>query len=758
MLGKKRVELLAPAGNTEGFYGAVHAGADAVYLGGSRFGARAYAENFTTPELVECIRYGHLLGRKLYLTVNTLLKESELSELSGYLEPFYEAGLDAVIVQDLGVLGYIRRHFPALELHASTQMTMCSHRGAQLLRELGASRIVPARELSLQELSEIRSRVDIELETFIHGAMCYCYSGQCLFSSILGGRSGNRGRCAQPCRLPYEVRADGRRGGACYPLSLKDMCTVEHIPRLIEAGIDSFKIEGRMKKPEYAAGVTAVYRKYIDRYYELRERFGEEQAAERYQVLPEDLEALSSLYIRSQKQDGYYFKHSGREMITLKSPAYSGNNEKLLAKIKARYLDQRPRLSVTVTGSFVTGRPAEVTLEAEGLSVTAVGAVVEKAQKQPVTVENVRKQLGKMGDSAFTPVSMECEVGEDAFYPLKQINELRREAVARLEQALLTRNAGDHRQEGKGVSQADRKIQDECAFQADAKVRASHSGHSQNTNPAGIVVSVRTLPQLRGVAGHTAGQAGNRLKRLYIDGDLLLKQSGEVLSLCAELPGDTEFYAALPYILRQKDDIYLGDLLKFMDGHPMLQGVLVRSLDGLAYARENGLPNRLDANVYCWNSGAAAQLQDMTGGFCLPFELKAGEQRSLLEKCADISAGGDFEKTVYGRIPMMVTANCVMKTTEGCRPEDEDPIVLTDRYHKEFPVIRVCRHCMNLIYNSVPLSLHQEMEKWRGKTDIRLDFTVESGGETRKVLEAFLEDGELPYSEYTTGHERRGVE
>ena len=354
-----RVELLAPAGSPEGFYGALRAGADAIYLGGRRYGARAYAENFTEEELVACIRYARLFGVKVNLTVNTLLKEQELRELPEYLEPFCQAGLDAVIVQDLGVLQVIREHFPNLEIHASTQMTLCSRYGAELLRQMGVSRIVPARELSLEELTEIKKQTGIELETFIHGAMCYCYSGQCLFSSILGGRSGNRGRCAQPCRLPYAVHTDeedGRKGGTVkYPLSLKDMCTIDCLPALIEAGIDSFKIEGRMKRAEYAAGVTAVYRKYIDRYYSLREKLGAKEAACAYRVLEEDRRLLSALYIRSEVHDGYYRKRNGKEMVTLDSPAYSDTDEALLADIRRKYLEERPALPVQVSASFMTG-------------------------------------------------------------------------------------------------------------------------------------------------------------------------------------------------------------------------------------------------------------------------------------------------------------------------------------------------------------------------------------------------------------------
>ena len=269
---KRRVELLAPAGNYESFLGAICAGADAVYLGGEKFGARAYADNFSEEEICRAVSYAHVFGRKVYLTVNTLMKESELEELIPYLEPFYLAGLDGVIVQDIGALLAIKEAFPGLELHASTQMSITGSYGAGMLKELGVVRVVPARELSLSEIESLGRETGLEIEAFIHGAMCYCYSGQCLFSSILGGRSGNRGRCAQPCRLPYRIGGDGKPGTEQYPLSLKDMCTISFLPKLIEAGISSFKIEGRMKKPEYAAGVTAIYRKYIDLYYEKGDR------------------------------------------------------------------------------------------------------------------------------------------------------------------------------------------------------------------------------------------------------------------------------------------------------------------------------------------------------------------------------------------------------------------------------------------------------------------------------------------------------
>ncbi|MCD7836757.1 MAG: U32 family peptidase [Lachnospiraceae bacterium] len=361
------VELLAPAGNIKAFIGAVHAGADALYLGGSRFGARAYAENFTEDEIVWCIRYAHLFGRKVYLTVNTLVKEAEFNDIFDFIRPFYEAGLDGVIVQDIGVLGFIRDNFPELKLHASTQMSITGVYGAMLVKKLGVSRVVPARELSLREIMLIRDKTGLEIESFIHGAMCYCYSGQCLFSSILGARSGNRGRCAQPCRLPYEVTLGDRKSKACYPLSLKDMCMLEKLPDLIEAGISSFKIEGRMKKPEYAAGVTAIYRKYIDMY--LADRAAYKSHTKKWNVTSDDLESLSKIYIRSGMQSGYYYKHNGRDMVTLESPSYNGGDKALLDGIREKYIDNNIKYDIDIKAHFVKGEQAAVVFSCKDSSV-----------------------------------------------------------------------------------------------------------------------------------------------------------------------------------------------------------------------------------------------------------------------------------------------------------------------------------------------------------------------------------------------------
>lgn len=371
---KRQVEILAPAGSFDSMKAAVAAGADAVYMGGSRFGARAYADNPDEKGLLEAIDYVHLHGRRLYMTVNTLFKEDELEELENYMRPYCDRGLDGVIVQDLGALAFMRRHFPGLELHSSTQMTVTSVYGARMMKEMGCSRVVTAREMSLEEIRRIHDETDIEIESFVHGALCYCYSGQCLMSSLIGGRSGNRGRCAQPCRLPYTVyepgdlsrqkdkhcapeqagqsgarsriieqtgkknrnqkpAASGRTGPSPlnksserYVLSLKDLCTLDILPDIIEAGVYSLKIEGRMKSPRYTAGVVSIYRKYVDRYLE--------QGRDGYFVEPEDRKMLLDLFDRGGFTDGYYARHNGRGMVALKEkPEFREGNQKLLSLI-----------------------------------------------------------------------------------------------------------------------------------------------------------------------------------------------------------------------------------------------------------------------------------------------------------------------------------------------------------------------------------------------------------------------------------------
>lgn len=755
---KRRVELLAPAGNYESFLGAICAGADAVYLGGEKFGARAYADNFSEEEICRAVSYAHVFGRKVYLTVNTLMKESELEELIPYLEPFYLAGLDGVIVQDIGALLAIKEAFPGLELHASTQMSITGSYGAGMLKELGVVRVVPARELSLSEIESLERETGLEIEAFIHGAMCYCYSGQCLFSSILGGRSGNRGRCAQPCRLPYRIGGDGKPGTEQYPLSLKDMCTISFLPKLIEAGISSFKIEGRMKKPEYAAGVTAIYRKYIDLYYE--------KGAAAYAVKKEDLRQLSSLYIRTGIQEGYYFRHNGAEMVTLDSPAYSGSDEKLLSTIRNKYIEQPLKKAIRMEAVFREGENAKLTLSCETQfplqgnterrSVTVYGEKVVLADRQPVTEENIRNGLMKLGNTPFYAEQADLEIRLDkgVFYPLKAVNDLRRKGVEKLFGAL------GRGRTLKGTGQTAIK-EDASGNRKENAKRAGGTGGKQETEKEyrAFNVLVSTREQLEAVM-----ETDVPVESICLESDMP-GLSVSFLEQCRKRVaqnGKVRVFIALPFIVRQNNMEQMEAL------YPLAvkaDGCLIRNLETLEWLKKRGYAGekRLDAGIYCFNTRTMDFYMGQADCFCLPYELNRKESRRLLEQ-----ASGKTEQVVYGRIPLMITANCIAKTSGKCGQssqvkEEKAGLFLEDRYKKKFPVSLHCRYCYNIIYNSVPLSLHDKVLKKETLCDMRLCFTTETGAETEGILRFFSErirgvENKLPFTEYTLGHEKRGVE
>ena len=729
----KFVELLAPAGSYEAFLGALNARADAVYLGGDRFGARAYAENLDTEQICRALHIAHFYGRKIYLTVNTLLKERELSGLYEYLAPFYEAELDGVIVQDLGVFRYIKEHFPNLPLHGSTQMTVTGKRGAAFLQEQGAVRIVPARELSLEEVRQIKVQTGMAVECFIHGAMCYCYSGQCLFSSMLGGRSGNRGRCAQPCRLPYEIY-DGKRriSGEGYPLSLKDMCTLEYLPALIDAGIDSFKIEGRMKRPEYAAGVTAIYRKYIDLYYQ--------KGAAEYRVDPADMDRLRGLYIRSEIQTGYYERHNGREMITLEKSGYQGSDEAVLAQVRADYLHEPEKMPVQIHVTVRVGEPLRLTMclaQEDGASVEIAGETVQPARNAPLTEADIRKQLAKTGESLLTVTDCEVCLEGNGFVPVRALNQLRREAVERLEQAVIA--AQRENEPTEGVPKDNRE-----------------NRPSERIERPAIDCLVTTYEQLAAVAEADC-------RRIYLESDLLLAESDRIAALL-ERQGQGRYYLALPYILRERDERYLERLeVLLRENGKLFSGVLVRNLESLSYVRalaekeEASWTDRIiaDAGLYCFNGEAAAFLGTYCQEITLPYELNAGEASHLTKAVGRL--GLQVNQIAYSRIPMMITANCLQKTADCCLAgkERDRRLSLKDRQGVLFPVVLNCEHCYNVIYNAVPYSLHtakRELERI-GASALRYDFALEDGSQCQQILK-----GEYPFTDYTTGHCKRGVE
>ncbi len=741
-----KVELLAPAGNYDAFLGALNAGADAVYLGGGRFGARAYADNFDDDQIVRTLHVAHFYGKKIYLTVNTLLKEQELAELTAFLTPFYEAGLDGVIVQDFGVFSHIRREFPALPLHVSTQMTVTGKRGAAFLKEQGACRIVPARELSLKEVQKIKEEAGVEVECFIHGAMCYCYSGQCLFSSILGGRSGNRGRCAQPCRLPYTIYdREKRLSGSGYPLSLKDMCTLEYLPKLLAAGIDSFKIEGRMKRPEYAAGVTAIYRKYIDLYYR--------EGADNYRVDPVDMDRLRSLYIRSEIQTGYYERHNGKEMITFGAPGYSGSDETNLTKIRDRYVREPEKMPVRMQAAVKVGEPLYLGIMSDqGLSAAVWGETVQQAKNAPLTEAEVRKRLCRTGESLLFVSDCEIAMEGEGFVPIRALNELRRKAVEAFE-SVVTENRSGRRQD----RTSRKKAQEEGCLSA--KPASEHILPEKVRAVTDCLVS--TLEQLRAVV------EWGRCRRIYLESDLFLKERDTILRMMTDKASrnGTKWCLALPYILREWDESYLERLVDSLSNREALfSGFLVRNLEELAFVRmlvqKSGelfgsyalIP---DAGLYSFNAQAVRFLAGFAGEITIPYELNAKEAARLVSAAAKQGIAANL--VVYSRIPMMITANCLQKTADLCRKsgDRQEQLVLKDRYGAAFPVVINCEHCYNVVYNSVPYSLHgagKERDRI-GAAAFRHDFVMESGVQCRQILE-----GKFPFESHTAGHCKRGVE
>ncbi len=572
-------EVLAPAGTYECFRAAINAGADAVYLGGSMFGARAFAGNFEEAELIKAIRTAHLYGKKVYLTVNTLLRNDELEKLVQYVKPYYEEGLDAVIVQDYGVFAVLREAFPGLDLHASTQMTITGKYGAQLLRDMGATRVVPARELSAGEIKDIYDNVDVEIESFVHGALCYCYSGQCLLSSMIGGRSGNRGRCAQPCRLTYSANGINEK----YLLSPKDMCTIEAIPDILDAGVYSLKIEGRMKSPEYVAGVSYAYRKYVDMYLE--------KGRDGYRVDAQDIRQLMDLYNRGGFCKGYYYSQNDKSMMTFDRPNHQGivignikngelvlsqevnpgdvlefpdgseyttptgkksgklalpkgvlknpkngavvyrtRNNELLGQLRARYIDNDIKIPVRMEIFLKAGDRARLKLLSGENEIVVYGDVLEPSDKRPAVRDDVVKQLKKLGGTVFSSdeVSIVTDIQGSPFVPVRLLNDLRRNALEELENTLLSKYKRNYEctnvqnpitavVQGTDDAQETAGAQENADVQSNVACKAGVTGcRDSSAGRYDITVQVMKKEQLEAVLK----TAHNNVSRIYISTEL----------------------------------------------------------------------------------------------------------------------------------------------------------------------------------------------------------------------------------------------
>lgn len=752
MKEKKRAELLAPAGSFASLKAAVAAGADAVYMGGARFGARAYAQNADQDEMIAAIEYAHLHGCRLYMTVNTLFKDNELGELYEYLLPYYKAGLDGVIVQDLGALSFIREHFPGIELHASTQMTITSVYGAKELKRLGCCRVVPAREVSLEEIRRIYDETGMDIETFVHGALCYCYSGQCLMSSLIGGRSGNRGRCAQPCRLPYRVyeqengTAVNKEDQKCV-LSMKDLCTLDILPQILEAGVFSLKIEGRMKSPRYTAGVVRIYRKYLDRYLEY--------GSEGYYVEPEDKKELLDLFDRGGFTSGYYTRHNGRDMIALKEkPEFRETNKELFDFLDREYVETEKKEPVEGYAYLAEGLPSVLTLTCGDISVTVSGQEPQAAKNQPMTREKVIRQLGKTGATAFEFTELEAEVCGALFLPVQALNELRREGFEALTEAIQNQWRRKAPEAGEVQNGADSGEKSSRAAGCAGPVPDESAGK----RPMYLTVSAETGDQL------SAALAVPEVRRICLDASSFQPERwAEFVQLIHQ--AGKECYLTLPHIFRTHAIGFFRTYRSCLE-QAGFDGLLIRAFEEIQWMREEQISfsASFDASVYAWNHGAVHTLKEEQAAFITaPWELNSRELEPVFEACR--REGLPAELIVYGRAPMMVSAQCITKTVKGCS-KCPSLLWMKDRTGARLPVQNHCAFCYNTILNPLPVSLHgcADSVKRLAPEGLRLCFTIETGEETKAVLNAFAaefirgENAEPPFTEFTRGHFRRGVE
>lgn len=813
-----RCELLAPAGSYETMLVAFNAGADAVYVGGQKFGARAFAGNFNEEELVRAINYAHMFDKKLYLTVNTLIKEEEFSQLYDYIKPYYEAGLDAVIVQDIGVLKFIAGNFTDLPIHCSTQMTITGEEFGKVLAEnKSVTRIVTPRELNLAEIKKMYTVTGLEIESFVHGALCYCYSGQCLLSSIIGARSGNRGRCAQPCRLTFsnaEQKVDNK-----HLLSPKDLCTLEILPEIIETGVYSLKIEGRMKKPEYVASVVAIYRKYIDRYLK--------NGKKNYKVIQEDIDTLKDIYNRGGFTDGFYKRQNGSEMMTINRPNHCGvkvgnvldinqniikiqtvrdikkgdileidsdteffapydirkgeifdykfkqkirfgnvkevirtRNEALIntllnnymydEKGKIRLLKRRVNIDITI----LKDKNIEVAMWDNIFSVTTNGNVPLEAKNKPITKDFVVKQLGKLGETCFAADSINVQLDEGLFVTVSELNEIRRSLVELLTKEIKEtyRRYVDNRvNKDNGLNIADSLNKDNSLNTNTAykTIEKSYSDFSNN-----ITVLVSDMKQFEKVISIYRGN------RIYLEyAQFSLEEIASAVKMGNEK--NVEIFIALPYILRANAKAMLEkeiDALREIEP----SGYLFRNLESFFYLKNKGINIKkviFDSNIYAFNNETIKYYKSIGADIITASYETNGNEFKLLDKSF-------MEINVYGYFPVMLTAGCVRKTMnkclktllsadEACKLKSKDTTIV-DRKSSSFTVRTVCRYCYNIIYNSVPIGLFQNIDELEalGFCGYRISFTTESPEEIENIL---LNYKNLK-SNYTKGHLKRGVE
>ncbi len=719
-------ELLAPAGSFAHLEAAVKAGADAVYAGGSSFGARAYADNFHEEEMVRAIHYAHFHNVKLYMTVNTLMKEQEIAgRLISYLVPYYEAGLDGVIVQDLGAAALIRKHFPEMEVHGSTQMTITDIYGARAAKDIGMCRVVPARELSLQEIRTIKEDTGLDMEVFVHGALCYCYSGQCLFSSFYGARSGNRGRCAQPCRQYYELlRQPGNLSsrsyrqpevpeGQGYLLSPRDMNSIHMLPELIKAGVDSLKIEGRMKSVDYVAGVTMIYRRYLDWCQ------ANEEHLERYQVSSSDEYFLEELYSRGGFTEGYWHQNNGNAMMSLEYPKNMGRDIGTIQKISRNQITIRlndaklhardvlviPRkdgketvLTVPETQEGKTaavlnvpksrllhpgmkvyrrwnawdayqiaqevlskdlsrpvqakirmyeGEPVKITMCCGNTEITLWAESPEHSENRPVSEDMIRKQFEKTGNVPFVLKKMTVDLGKDCFYPASRLKKLRQQSYESLFQKM-------YEKERDFISQ---EVKDDAP--------------SVSIRPDKLLPTITKNVMVYDKITMDFCAKQNDIHGIILDGDFFYPEDIPECAKRIHQAGKKVMFR-MPRILRGERDTKVWKELVSLQNQGLIQDIYANTFGECRMLFEQGIVPVIGEFCYVWNRSTLSLMKNLYGKnlkIVLPLELSGEEQKEVWMREPEAKR----ELIVYGRVPMMVSAQCPKASLLQC---DHKPEVL----------------------------------------------------------------------------------
>lgn len=694
------MELLAPAGSMEALRAAVCNGADAVYLGADTFNARINARNFSAADLQEAVVYCHVRGVKVHLTLNTLVLDREMPRAAELIRLAASCGVDAFIVQDLGVVSLCRQLAPDVPIHASTQMSIHSLEGVMEAAALGCSRVVLARELPAEEIAHICKKSPVEIEVFVHGALCMCYSGQCYLSSVIGRRSGNRGQCAQPCRLPYGY---GRFESTRYPLSLKDNCLAGELDELRRMGVASIKIEGRMKRPEYVAIVTRAYRTVLNG----------------GKLTPSDLQELETAFSRQGFTDGYFRGQTGSDMFGRRQEGE--DTADLFASARATYEQGEPqRIGVRFYAMIRRGEPAQLAVEdPDGNLCRARGPVPEQAVYRSLTPQDLEQQLKKTGGTPYLCTAVRSSLDPDLMLPASAINAMRRDVIAEL-----TAKRGRA---------------------APARLNA----YDEPPRYDGIAGE----PQLT-IAVRTAGQITSRMLSmkptvLYVP----LSELAEHPDLPQRVSVETQLAAILPRVIWSGELAPVARQLRMVYEMGVRQ-VLAGNLGQLHIARAAGFAVRGDFGLNIVNSRAMRYLREQgLDSQLLSFEL-------TLPQIRDISKAVPAELLIYGRLPLMLMENCVMKNRTGICACQTGTVRLVDRVGEEFPIVKDPGTCRNVLLNGKKLYLLDKKDALRGMGlwALRLQFTTENPGEIDKVLMDYQGRAVFDAGSYTRGLYSRGVE